>query len=159
MWSNLIGQLEGHLFIYKPWFIALSTWFMWSNLIGQVILFYFILTGGPHLKPPKSEHIFVAVITFFSLSFVQILIINLLLIVCALRGVLCIFLRNLHIFFVPVITFPPFFCANNYYTSLLLIVCALRWYVKCFYRHLFLEDKCKKARITPKMALPNLWQV
>ena len=65
--------------------------------------------GGLYLKPPKFEHIFVAVITFF-----------------------------------------PFLLCRYFDTSLLLIVCALRWYVKSLYRHLFLEDTCKKARVTQK---------
>ena len=43
--------------------------------------------GELHLKPPKFEHIYVAVITFFPLSSVQILLIPACyLIVCALRG-------------------------------------------------------------------------
>ena len=74
--------------------------------------------GDTHLKPPKFEHIFEAVITFFF----------------------------------------SLFCANTFDTSLLLIVCALKWYIKCLYRHLFLEDISKHARVTQKMALPNLWQ-
>ena len=59
--------------------------------------------------------------------------------------------------FVAVITFSPFFCADTFDTSLLLILCALRWYVKSLYKHLFLEDISKHARVTQKMALPNLW--
>ena len=54
--------------------------------------------------------------------------------------------------------FPSFFCANTFDTSLLLLVCALRWYVKRLYRHLFFEDISKHARVTQKMALPNLLQ-
>ena len=38
------------------------------------------------------------------------------------------------------------------------LVCALKWYIKSLYRHLFLEDISKHARVTKKMALPNLWQ-
>ena len=41
--------------------------------------------GGLSHFPPKFEHIFVAVITFFPLSSVQILLLPVLLIVCALR--------------------------------------------------------------------------
>ena len=66
------------------------------------------------------------------------------------------FFPKFDFFFVHVITFFLFFCANNYYTSLLLIVSALRWYVKSLYRHFFLEDIAKHARITQKMAFPNL---
>ena len=40
--------------------------------------------GGLHLKPPKFEHIFVAVITFCSLSSVQILLIPTCCLLCVL---------------------------------------------------------------------------
>ena len=70
--------------------------------------------GVLHRKPLKFEHIFVAVITFFSL-----------------------------------------FYANTFDISLLLVVCALRLYVRCLYRHLFLEDTCKKARVTQEIHYLN----
>ena len=35
-------------------------------------------------------------------------------------------------------------------------MCALRWYVKSLYRHFFLKDIAKHARVTQKMACPNL---
>ena len=43
-----------------------------------------LLSGGLYLKPPKFEHIFVAVITFFPLSFVQILLIPACCLLCVL---------------------------------------------------------------------------
>ena len=39
---------------------------------------------GPHLKPPKSEQIFVAVITFPPLSFVLILLLSTCCLLCVL---------------------------------------------------------------------------
>ena len=44
-----------------------------------------VLKGGLHLKPPKFEHIFVAVITFFPFFCANTFDTSLLLIVCALR--------------------------------------------------------------------------
>ena len=44
-----------------------------------------IMLGGPNLKPPKSEQIFIAIITIFLFLFCADRDINLLLIVCALR--------------------------------------------------------------------------
>ena len=43
-----------------------------------------IIKGGLDLKPTKLEHIFVAVITFFTLSFVQILLIPACCLLCVL---------------------------------------------------------------------------
>ena len=56
-----------------------------TNIFYDFVGFmYSPLKGGLHLKPTKLEHIFVAVITFFPLSSVQIIIIPAYCLLCVL---------------------------------------------------------------------------
>ena len=50
--------------------------------------------------------------------------------------------------FIAVITFPPFLLCRYFYYQLV-AYCVL-------YRHFFLEDVDNHAKVTQKMALPNL---
>ena len=51
--------------------------------------------------------------------------------------------------------FPPL---SSVQILLIPACCLLCVHVKSLYRHFFLEDISKHARVTQKMALPNLWQ-
>ena len=56
-----------------------------STVLPEVALSATVCIPGEHPKPPKFGHIFVAVITFFLLSSVQTVLIQLVLIVWVLR--------------------------------------------------------------------------
>ena len=58
--------------------------------------------------------------------------------------------------FVAVITFSPFLLCRYFYYQLVAYCVCFKMICERIYRHFFLEDTCKKARVTQKMALTNL---